>query len=323
MRQDNRRTGVGRALVRLAVVILGIFVLAACGGSSGQSAKSPGASGGVYATAAHADAEYGGDYADDAAPAEEGFGGGGDEDMMIEAEEMRADVHAEAPPPPPAQSPRIAQVDKKAPPSKPKPATVPGGQTTPGKDRPSADTPTDQKVATPLLIYTATLHMGVFEVDKALDKTERMARDLGGYLVRRDDRTIIIRVPSKKFQSMLESIGAIGDVLHREVTVEDVTEQFYDLQIRLKNLRAVRDRFEQLLQRAKTVEEALKVQRELERVTTEIERMEGRLKVLKELIAFSTITVEFRPRGTENVNPNFNLPFPWLHSLGLGQLLRL
>ena len=181
----------------------------------------------------------------------------------------------------------------------------------------------EKVVATPMLIYSATLQLAVFETKKAMDAAEKLARDTGGYLVRRDMRSITFRVPSVKFQATLDQVLTLGDVLHRDVSVRDVTEEFFDLQIRMRNLEAMRDRLEELLKRAQKVEEALAVERELERVAGELERLKGRVKLLKELVAFSTISVQFQPRAVDHIGSNVALPFPWLQQLGLGELLRL
>lgn len=194
------------------------------------------------------------------------------------------------------------------------PQPPPGSEVTPGAAA---------KIAGPLLIYNATIYMAVFEATKAIDATQQLTQELGGYLVRRDDRTITVRVPAKKFRPALEAIAKLGDVLHREESVQDVTDEFFDLQVRLKNAHAMRDRLAELLKQAKNVEEALMVERELGRVTEQIERLEGRLKLLRELISFSTITVEFKPRPTDQIDSNVRLPFYWLNQLGLSQLLSL
>jgi len=182
---------------------------------------------------------------------------------------------------------------------------------------------TVQVVTGPMLIYDATVTMAVFEAVAAIDATMKLTHDLGGYLVRRDDRTMVLRVPAARYREALEAIGKLGDVLHLEENVQDVTAEFLDLEVRLQNARALRARLEQLLTQAKNVEEALMVQRELGRVTEEIERFEGRLKLLRELVAFSTITVQFAPRATDTLQPAVRLPFPWLDQLGLAQLLSL
>jgi hypothetical protein len=166
--------------------------------------------------------------------------------------------------------------------------------------------------------------MAVFEVDASLAKLEDLARELGGFLAKRTDNSITIRVPVATFDRAVKHIEKFGDVLNRNVTAQDVTEEFRDLEIRLKNARAVRDRLEQLLAKAAKVEESVLVERELERVTGEIERMSGRIKFLKDRAAFSTITVTFQPKRQEELNRGpFRLPVPWLYQLGLSRLLSL
>jgi len=215
-------------------------------------------------------------------------------------------------------------------PAQPSPRPEPPGDLSPppgqegkplnGHEQPATAGPTPPG---PLLIYTAELSLSVFEAAKSIDAVQQLTTDLGGYLVRRDDRSIVVRVPAEKFRETLAQITKLGDVLHREESVRDVTEEFFDLKARLQNMRAVRTRLEQLLAEAQGVEEALAVEKELARVTAEIERMEGKLKLMGELIAFSTITVRFEPRPTDQLDNKVRLPFPWLNNLGLPTLLSL
>lgn len=174
-----------------------------------------------------------------------------------------------------------------------------------------------------MLIYTASLSMAVYQVEPGLDAVERIGREVGGYLAQRSDVAITIRVPRARFDDALHRIEASGDVLHREVSAEDVTDQYVEIETRLRNARKMRDRLEELLARAQ-VKEAIDIERELGRVTGEIESMEGKLKVLRDKIAYSTITVTFEPRGSGAVRDMpLRLPFPWLSSLGLPRLLSL
>ncbi|WP_437782287.1 DUF4349 domain-containing protein [Sorangium sp. So ce1097] len=176
----------------------------------------------------------------------------------------------------------------------------------------------------PLLVYTAQIAMAVFEVSASLGKVEALAQELGGFLSRRDDRTITIRIPAARFDEALKRLEGLGDMLQRNVVAEDVTEEFLDLGVRIRNARAVRDRLEKLLEKATKVEESVQLERELARVTGELERLEGRLKYLRDRIAFSTLTVSFHPRSTETLTPSGpRLPIDWLNELGLSRLLNL
>jgi hypothetical protein len=210
------------------------------------------------------------------------------------------------------------------PPPPPSSGTPPPSSGTPP---PSSGTPAAAGTEAPaegsLLVYTARVTMAVYQVEPALDAVETTARDLGGYLAARKDTQIEIRVPRARFDEALRKVMATGDVLHRDISAEDVTDVYVDAKARLENARAVRDRLQALLEKA-SVKEAIEIQRELERVTGEIEVLEGKLKLLSNRVAYSTIDVLFQPRGAAAVHDvPVRLPFPWLREMGLPRLLDL
>lgn len=278
--------------------VLGVALLACvgCGGASPGAAKD-----------AASPAPYGGGaqmaYAE--APASEASVGG-------------APAAAPAPPPPPG----VAQ----------------GSSSSAGRELLAAnDVSTSKSVTTPaqpqtatdaphsatMLVYTANLGMAVYQVEPGLDGVEKVARDLGGYLSSRQDTSVTVRVPRDVFDEAVRRIEKLGDVTHRDIKAQDVTDEFVDVQARLKNAYSMRDRLTDLLGRA-AAKDALEIERELGRVTEEIERMEGRLKLLRDQIAFSTITVTFTALAAQTVHDTSLLaPFPWLQQLGLGSLLNV
>jgi len=176
----------------------------------------------------------------------------------------------------------------------------------------------------PMLVYRANLTMSIFETAPALKAVEALAGELGGFLTRQTNDAITIRVPVARFKEALGRLEKLGDVTARSIEAEDVTQEFFDLEVRLKSARAVRERLEQLLARATKVEESIAIERELERVVGEIERLQGRIKFLADQARYSTISVLFAARPKEVVaKGTFKLPFPWLEELGLGRLLDL
>jgi hypothetical protein len=202
-----------------------------------------------------------------------------------------------------------------------KPAATPPSTTAPNGKPPTTDAV--QKQA-PIIIYSAQLTMAVFEVENGLKRIEALGKEMGGFLAKREDTSIVIRVPADRFDETVRAVEKLGDMLHRNVTAEDVTEEYRDLDIRLKASKAVQDRLTQLLQKAQKVEESIAIERELDRVTMEIDRIEGRMKFLRDRAAFSTITVVFQPKAQENVSQNpFKMPTPWLSQLGLSRLFQL
>lgn len=172
------------------------------------------------------------------------------------------------------------------------------------------------------IIYTAKFTMAVSKVEESLATVERIARDQGGFLAVKHDREIVVRVPREKFEIAMAAIGKTGDVLHRDIQAQDVTEEVVDLEIRIKNAHAMQDRLKLLLQKA-AVKEAIEIEKELNRVTQELELLEGKIKVLKDKIAYSTITVAFEPRTSNVQATRAPLPFPWLKEMGLPNLLSL
>jgi len=220
-------------------------------------------------------------------------------------------VPAAASPPPPPPSPDVA--------------AGPGGgalalaMNDPAKAKSVSDSPHSAA----MLIYTANLSLAVFQVESGLEAVERVAREVGGYLSSRQDNAITIRVPRDRFDDTIARIEKLGDVTHRDIKAQDVTDEFVDLQARLKNAYSIRDRLNDLLAKA-AVKEALEIEKELGRVTEDIERMEGKLKLFRDQIAFSTVTVTFAPVAVEQVQDATILaPFPWMRGLGLQSLLNV
>lgn len=176
----------------------------------------------------------------------------------------------------------------------------------------------------PLVIYQAQVHLAVYEVNAKQEAIIARVEELGGRLARRTDQQLVVRVPAEQFNSALEHTEAQGDVLHRDVTAQDVGEEYRDLEIRIRNLVVMRQRLEVLLTRADDIQAALAIERELQRLTTEVERMRGRVRYLASQVSFSTITIHFQPKRDEVTTPDtFRLPFSWLNQLGLQRLMRL
>ncbi|WP_380675991.1 DUF4349 domain-containing protein [Salinigranum sp. GCM10025319] len=105
---------------------------------------------------------------------------------------------------------------------------------------------------------------------------------------------VVLRVPSERFAATFEDIQTEGEVLQSSTSTEDVTEQLVDIEARLSNLRAQRDRLRTLYEQANDTEAILQVERRLSEVQTEIERLEARQQSLERRVALSTITVEIR-----------------------------
>lgn len=174
-----------------------------------------------------------------------------------------------------------------------------------------------------IVIYTAQYRIVVQEIEAAIDAMERLAEAQGGYVQSISGNQIVIRVPVAKYQAAVAEVESLGNVARRDLQATDVTEEYVDLQARLKNSMAVRTRLEALLAKAKDVEAALAVEKELNRVGEEIERLQAKLEVLKNRVAYSTITADFeRVYRAAPLPQQFKLPFNWLKELDPSRLTR-
>ena len=193
--------------------------------------------------------------------------------------------------------------------------------------RPDAPTTATDAVDTTgeLLIYNAGVSMAVYEVRDTQARLIARVREVRGFVSAQTDQQLVLRIPAAHFRSFMDAIGEEGRVLDRNIAAQDVGEEFRDIEIRIRNLEVTRQRIEALLAQAASVADALAVQRELERITTELETMRGRQRYLADRVAFSTITINFQalPREALAEDEVFQLPFQWLQQLGLGSLLEM
>jgi hypothetical protein len=104
--------------------------------------------------------------------------------------------------------------------------------------------------------------------------------------------TLTLRIPADRFDEATAGVRPLGKVEQLDVSVEDVTEQYMDLEARLANARRLEERLLQLLEtRTGTLEQVLAAERELARVRTEIELYDGRLRQLASRVSLSTLTI--------------------------------
>lgn len=155
-----------------------------------------------------------------------------------------------------------------------------------------------------LVIKTAQIAIQVDDVRAADQAIRDRAAQLGGYVVSVQTSgsdqyltaTVVFRVPADRFDEALGGVqGLAKKVLSNFVTGDDVTEEFVDLESRLRNLEATRTRLLDLLAKANRVEDALQVNNALTDVQGQIEQIQGRMKYLRQSAAMSTITVSLEP----------------------------
>jgi hypothetical protein len=142
-------------------------------------------------------------------------------------------------------------------------------------------------------------------------KIETALKASGGYISKENSYDysnnptdeLIARVPAKDFDKFLnEVLNGIEKIDYKRIDIEDVTEQFIDIEARLKSKRQLETKYAELLTKASSMEDILKIQKEMESIREEIESAEGRLKYLSNQVGFSTLKITYYEHKTTGFN---------------------
>lgn len=169
------------------------------------------------------------------------------------------------------------------------------------------------------IIKNAELVFEVSAPDEYQRKISSIAESKGGYVVSSDSTQqggtesrppsklvkIVLRIPSAQFDAVLNDIKAsgVGTAKQEKITGLDVTEEFIDVEARIKTLKATEAQMMEIMKRANTINELLNVQQKLGELRSQIESLEGRLRYLQNQTSLSTITVTLQQPGTYIVSP--------------------
>lgn len=154
------------------------------------------------------------------------------------------------------------------------------------------------------VIYTASLEIVVDEFSGVEQVVSTLVQQYGGFIASANvslnqgsqrSGVWIVRVPVDSFSAFLEATGDLGVPERREQHGQDVTEEFVDLEARISSKKKLEERILELLASNKgEIKDVIEVERELSRVRTEIEQMEGRLRYLADRTDLTTVTLSVR-----------------------------
>ena len=127
-------------------------------------------------------------------------------------------------------------------------------------------------------------------------QVERMVHAPGGYIeqsnITSDGNVRVVgRVPAAQLDAIMDSVAGLGKERRRHLTGVDVTDQYTDLEARLRSTIALRDRLQQLLGRAATLDEVLTLEKQIARLQTDIDGLQARIDQLKSQAALASLDV--------------------------------
>jgi Domain of unknown function (DUF4349) len=158
------------------------------------------------------------------------------------------------------------------------------------------------------IIYTANVHLIVADFAKGEQELHKLVQASKGYFAKEETSgtagstqqgTWKVRIPTPKFSEFREAIKKIGELVRYSSDANEVTEEYFDLQVRIKNkevevqtMRNLYDKFDGKPQ------DMTPLVREVSRVTEELERLKGRQRLLDNLTELTTVTVQMQQRGS-------------------------
>jgi hypothetical protein len=154
----------------------------------------------------------------------------------------------------------------------------------------------------PMIVQTASLNILATNYDQASAAIDKLAAAHGGYVEKLDAKaqtgnarelTASLRIPTKQLDGFLADVRKLGRVEEETRSNEEVSDQYVDLQARLKSARATEQRLIELLgTRTGKLQDVLEAERELARVRGEIESMQGQSTILVHRVNYATVQVD-------------------------------
>ncbi|MEB1809377.1 MAG: DUF4349 domain-containing protein [Bacillaceae bacterium] len=165
----------------------------------------------------------------------------------------------------------------------------------------STDQSSNNQSSERMVIYNAHLSLEVNDYHQSEAAIQKQVKELGGFVIESSvfrsgelqiHGNLIVKIPQKHFQAFLNDVeSASVKVNERMITGNDVTEEYVDLESRLRSKRVVEKRLLAFMEDAENTEDLLKISSDLAKVQEEIERTLGRMNYLEKNVEFSTVTI--------------------------------
>lgn len=151
------------------------------------------------------------------------------------------------------------------------------------------------------MIYRANLNLETTAFPAAVSALSDLVKKTGGYFEQSEQATsssnyryasYVVRLPKDHYRPFLDSLGTICHITYQNESVENVSEGYRDVDLRLKTQRTKYDRLYALLQKAEKMEDIISLQNAISEVELQIESLESALRSYDDLINFSTVTIQ-------------------------------
>ncbi|KGP76250.1 hypothetical protein JT05_05820 [Desulfosporosinus sp. Tol-M] len=165
------------------------------------------------------------------------------------------------------------------------------------------------------ITHNLSLSLEVTAINDSVTQISREVQQMGGYVVESQQNGsdsnssahLTLKIPADKLNWLNDSLPTWGKILEQHMLANDITNQYYDSQVRLQTLETEEKRYLEILNQAKTVEDVLKVENALGNIRQQIEQLKGQLKLWNNNVEYSTVNLQF----VALKSPNLKVKNPW------------
>lgn len=169
----------------------------------------------------------------------------------------------------------------------------------PVPEAPPADKSLPRKIT-----HNLYANIQVTDIETAVERLTELAASYGGYIVDSQINNyehnayarISMKIPADQFDGVRGSLKEVGKVLNQHLRANDITNQYYDAETRLRNWQAQEQRYLEILQEADTVGDIIQVESALSNIRMQIEQLQGQLKLWDHEVAYSTLEAELHTK---------------------------
>ncbi len=193
----------------------------------------------------------------------------------------------------------MVQEDKVASVDAPPPSTAVAKEM-PSSENSPQNSPLQINTVSKKIIKNGDMRIQVGDIKKAQGQINSILKNNSAYIQKEEFQNtdtdenldIVIRVPHKNFDALVNSFSnGVGAVLSKNISSDDVTEEYTDVSIKLANKKIYLEKYRDMLKTAKTTKDMLEIQENIRALEDEIDVAEGRLRFIDDRVNYSTLTI--------------------------------
>jgi len=167
------------------------------------------------------------------------------------------------------------------------------------------------------MTYEAGVTLRVTDLKTASAQIVALVKAQGGYVQQQNNQFMVLKVPAAELEKTIAELEKVGRVVDKRISAEDVTDTMFDINTRIDNLEKLREQMLTLLAKSTKMTDMITIEKELARITNELELLKGRKRNMEGRISFSKLTVNLVTELPQQQVQRM-IPVPWVKSVGAG-----